>query len=238
MRILVVEDEIDLCNSIAEGLEIDGYAVDTCNDGETALELILIENYDLVILDLNLPNIDGIDILKDIKKQKKDVKTLILSARGSVADKVLGLDLGANDYLAKPFDFEELEARIRNLLRRKFTQENIILSFNRISLDTSKRTVFVNNSMTENAIVCTKELTLTKKELSLLEYFLLNKDKIISQEELMEHVWNMEADSFSNAVRVHIASLRKKLKAELGYDILKTKIGEGYYLSKDVIEDD
>lgn len=214
MRILVVEDEIDLCNAIAEGLEIDGYAVDTSNDGEKALELILIENYDLVILDLNLPNIDGIDILKEIKKQNKDVKILILSARGSVSDKVLGLDLGANDYLAKPFDFEELEARIRNLLRRKFTQENIILSFDKISLDTSKRTVFVNNSMTENAIVCTKELILTKKELSLLEYFLLNKDKIISQEELMEHVWNIEADSFSNAVRVHIASLRK---IQIGY---------------------
>ena len=228
MRLLVVEDEIDLCNAIAEGLEIDGYAVDTCNDGETALELILIENYDLVILDLNLPNIDGIDILKEIKKQNKDVKTLILSARGSVSDKVLGLDLGANDYLAKPFDFEELEARIRNLLRRKFTQENIILSFDRISLDTSKRTGFVND----------KELTLTKKEFSLLEYFLLNKEKVISQEELMEHVWNMEADSFSNAVRVHIASLRKKLKAELGYDILKTKIGEGYYLSKEVTDND
>ena len=221
MRLLVVEDEIDLCNAIAEGLEIDGYAVDTCNDGETALELILIENYDLVILDLNLPNIDGIDILKEIKKQNKDVKTLILSARGSVSDKVLGLDLGANDYLAKPFDFEELEARIRNLLRRKFTQENIILSFDRISLDTSKRTGFVND----------KELTLTKKEFSLLEYFLLNKEKVISQEELMEHVWNMEADSFSNAVRVHIASLRKKLKAELHFDIIGTKIGEGYYLN-------
>ena len=224
MRILVVEDEIDLCSAIAEGLEIDGYAVDTCYDGEEAFELISIENYDLVVLDLNLPNMDGIDILKEVRKQNKDVKILILSARSNVSDKVLGLDLGANDYLSKPFEFEELEARIRNLLRRKFVQENMILSYDTISLDTSKRIAFTNN----------KEISLTKKELALLEYFLLNKDKVISQEELMEHVWNMEADSFSNAVRVHIASLRKKLKAELNYDILQTKIGEGYFLNKDV----
>lgn len=228
MRILIVEDEIDLCNAIAEGLELDGYAVDTCYDGETAFELILIEKYDLVILDLNLPNMDGIDILKEVRKQNKDVKILILSARGSVSDKVLGLDLGANDYLSKPFEFDELEARIRNLLRRKFVQENMVLSYNRISLDTSKRIAYVDN----------KEVSLTKKELALLEYFLLNKDKVISQEELMEHVWNMKADSFSNAVRVHIASLRKKLKAELNYDILQTKIGEGYFLSKEVTNND
>jgi len=228
MRILVVEDEIDLCNAIAEGLEIDGYAVDTCNDGETAYELILVEKYDLVILDLNLPTMDGIDILKEVRKQDKEVKILILSARGSVSDKVLGLDLGANDYLAKPFDFEELEARIRSLLRRKFEQFDMILNFDKISLDTSKRTAFVGID----------ELSLTKKEFSLLEYFILNKDRVISQEELMEHVWNMEADSFSNAVRVHIASLRKKLKAVLNYDPLQTKIGEGYFLSKEVAAND
>lgn len=222
MRILVVEDEIDLCDTIAEGLQIKGYAVDTCYDGEEAYELITTENYDLVVLDLNLPNMDGIDILSNVRKQNKNIKILILSARSSVSDKVIGLDTGANDYLAKPFEFLELEARIRGLLLRSFTQESSLLTYNSISLDTVTRT----------ASVGTKQLNLTKKELSLLEYFMLNPTKVISQEEMMEHVWNMEADSFSNAVRVHIASLRKKLKVELLYDPIATKIGEGYYLCK------
>lgn len=222
MRILVVEDEMDLCDTIAEGLEIDGYAVDTCYDGEEAYVLIATETYDLVVLDLNLPGMDGIDILTEVRKQNKEVKVLILSARASVADKVIGLDTGANDYLAKPFEFEELEARIRSLLRRSFIQENTVLQWEHISLDTVKRAVSVNG----------EEVFLTKKELSILEYLFLNQSKIISQEEMMEHVWNMEADSFSNAVRVHIASLRKKLKAALSYDPIGTKIGEGYFLKK------
>ena len=221
MRILIVEDEIDLCDTIAEGLQINGYAVDTCYHGDVAYELISTETYDLVVLDLNLPGMDGIDILSEVRKTNKDLKILILSARSSVSDKVLGLDIGANDYLAKPFAFEELEARIRNLLRRSFVQENTVLLWNEISLDTVGRTVSVNDI----------DVTMTKKELALLEYFLLNQSKVISQEELMEHVWNMEADSFSNAVRVHIASLRKKLKITLGYDPIATKIGEGYYLN-------
>lgn len=220
MRILVVEDEIDLCDSIAEGLQIDGYAVDTCYDGKDAYELITTETYDLVVLDLNLPGMDGIDILTEVRKQNKEIKVLILSARASVSDKVLGLDTGANDYLSKPFDFEELEARIRCLLRRSFIQENTVLVWESISLDTIKRVAFIHG----------KALPLTKKELALLEYFLLNPNKVISQEELMEHVWNMEVDSFSNAVRVHIAALRKKLKITLSYDPIATKIGEGYYL--------
>lgn len=221
MRILIVEDEIDLCDSIAEGLQIDGYAVDTCNDGIAAYELIITEIYDLIVLDLNLPGMDGIDILKEVRKTNKDIKVLILSARSSIADKVQGLDVGANDYLAKPFAFEELEARIRSLLRRNFIQENTVLTWETLSLDTVGRTAYVNEVT----------IMLTRKELALLEYFLLNQSKVISQEELMEHVWNMEADSFSNAVRVHIASLRKKLKATMGYDPIATKIGEGYYLN-------
>lgn len=220
MRILVVEDEIDLCDSIGEGLKIDGYAVDTCYDGEEAYELITTETYDLVVLDLNLPGMEGIDILSGVRKQNKNVKILILSARSSVSDKVLGLNTGANDYLAKPFDFEELEARIRSLLRRSFIQEDTILTFGKLSLDTVKRTVTAGN----------EELPLTRKELALLEYFMLNPGKVISQEEMIEHVWNMERDSFSNAVRVHIAALRKKLKEVLAFDPIQTKIGEGYFL--------
>lgn len=222
MRILVVEDEQDLCDIIAEGLELDGYAVDKCCNGSDAYELICVERYDLVVLDLNLPGMDGMDVLRKVREQDCDVKILILSARSTVADKVAGLDGGANDYLAKPFDFQELEARIRNLLRRSFTQKETVLTWDAITLDTSARTATAGG----------ESLALTKKELAILEYFLHHPGKVISQEELMEHVWDMEADSFSNAVRVHIASLRKKLRSALYEDPIQTKIGEGYCLKK------
>lgn len=221
MRILVVEDEIELQEAIAEGLRMDGYAVDTCDNGNTAYELLYVENYDLVVLDLNLPGMDGLEVIGKIRDEKPELKVLILSARSNVIDKVKGLDSGANDYLSKPFDFEELEARIRNLLRRKFIQNNIIIRCGDIRLDTSKRVV----SVVEN------ELNLTKKEFAILEYFMLNQDRVISQEELMDHVWDCNADSFSGVIRVHMATLRKKLKVGLGYDPIETKIGEGYLLS-------
>lgn len=220
MRILVVDDEVELCDSIAEGLRMDGYATDVCYSGSEAQELLLTQPYDLAVLDLNLPGMDGIKVLKELRRQAQEVKVLILSARDTVSDKVLGLDIGANDYLAKPFDFAELEARIRGLLRRSFAQENAVLTFGDISLDTVAR----------NAVVNGVELSLTRKELALLEYFMHYPRKVISQEELMDHVWDREADSFSNAVRVHIASLRKKLRAVLPYDAIATKIGEGYFL--------
>lgn len=223
MRILVVEDEAELCAAIAEGLELDGYAVDQSGDGAEACELILVENYDLVVLDLNLPGMDGLEILRAVREQNQEVKVLILSARSAVGDKVRGLDAGANDYLAKPFAFEELEARVRGLLRRSFVQQNTVLRCGGLSLDTARRT----------ATAAGRELVLTKKELALLEYFMFHAGKIISQEELLEHVWNREADSFSNAVRVHVASLRKKLKAATGQELIQTKIGEGYYLEGD-----
>ncbi|WP_313894641.1 response regulator transcription factor [Psychrobacillus sp.] len=222
MRILVVEDELDLQEAIAEGLRIDGYAVDTCSNGEDAYEQACVGNYDLIILDLNLPKMDGLEVLEKIREEKKELKVLILSARSSVHDKVKGLDIGANDYLTKPFDFEELEARIRNLLRRKFVQENNLLTSGDIKIDLSKRSAFISEN----------ELTLTKKEFALLEYFLLNQERIVSQEELIEHVWDQNADSFSGAIRVHIATLRKKLKGLLDYDPIRTKIGEGYFITK------
>lgn len=220
MRILIVEDELDLLEAMAEGLRIDGYAVDTCDNGEEAYELLYVETYDLVILDINLPKMDGLSVLSNIRDEKPDLKVLILSARSSVEDKVKGLDLGANDYLAKPFDFAELEARIRSLLRRKFTQESSVLSFGTMKLEMAKRTVSINE----------EDVQLTKKEVALLEYFLIHKDRVISAEELMEHIWDRNMDSFSGTLRVHMSALRKKLRARLGYDPIETKIGEGYYL--------
>ncbi|WP_419743311.1 response regulator transcription factor [Paraclostridium dentum] len=220
MRILIVEDEIDLLEAIAEGLRIDGYAVDTSDDGLEGLELSIANDYDLIILDLNLPNIDGLDILKNIRSKDKLTKILILTARSSIEDRVKGLDLGANDYLIKPFHFDELEARIRCLLRIKFIQEDEELNFKNLKINTKSRKTYIDNS----------EIKLTKKEFSILEYLMKNINKTISQEELIEHVWDNSVDMFSNSVRVHINSLRKKLRVKLDEDIIKNIVGVGYII--------
>lgn len=153
MKILIVEDEKELPSTIAEGLRLDGYAIDTCDNGKEACKLCYIESYDLIILDLNLPVMDGFKVLQHIRKTNAHLKILILSARNDVFDKVKGLDNGANDYLKKPFDFVELEARIRNLLRKKKIQQDNILTFNKLKLDISKQKIFISDI----------ELKLTKK---------------------------------------------------------------------------
>lgn len=220
MRLLVVEDEAALCNSIAEGLRLDGYEVDACQDGLEALELCGVETYDLILLDLNLPGLDGMEVLRRLRQDDGETPVLILSARGQLQDKVSGLDAGANDYLTKPFHFEELEARVRSLTRRRFIQENVCLSCGDISFDTKSRTACANG----------QPLTLTRKEAGLLEYLLLHQGRVISQEEMMEHLWDGSVNSFSNSIRVHISSLRKKLRAALGYDPIQNKVGQGYMM--------
>lgn len=223
MRILIVEDDMDLQDAIAEGLRLDGYAVDTCGDGREAYERLYVENYDVAVLDLNLPGMDGLEILEKIRDEKLSLKVLILSARGSVADKVKGLDYGADDYLAKPFDFAELEARIRALMRQKFTKGTNEITCGILRLHLSERRAFVGDA----------ELTLTKKEFALLEYLMLNQNRVVSQEELIEHVWDSKADCFSGVIRVHMATLRRKLKTVLADDPIKTRIGEGYLLAEE-----
>ncbi|MGL5756677.1 MAG: response regulator transcription factor [Paraclostridium sp.] len=220
MRILVVEDEVDLLEAISEGLRIDGYAVDTSEDGEEGLELAIVNDYDLIILDLNLPNMDGLDILKNIRINDKLTKILILTARSSIKERVKGLDLGANDYLVKPFHFDELEARIRCLLRIKFIQEDEELKYKNLKINIKSRKTYIDDY----------EIKLTKKEFAILEYLMKNINKTISQEELIDHVWDNSVDMFSNAVRVHINSLRKKLKVKLDEDIIKNVVGVGYII--------
>lgn len=220
MRILIIEDETNLCNSIAEGLRMDGYEVDSCQDGLDALELCEAEHYDLILLDLNLPGMDGMEVLRRLRKEDEETRVLILSARGQIWDKVRGLDAGANDYLTKPFHFEELEARVRSLTRRKFIQKNVCLQCGEISFDTKART----------AIAKGQSLSLTRKEAGLLEYLLLHQGQVISQEEMLEHLWDNSVNSFSNSIRVHISSLRKKLRTALGYDPIQNKIGQGYMI--------
>ena len=216
MRLLIVEDEKQICDTVAKSLYGAGYEVDTCYDGEEALECILAENYDLIVLDLNLPGMDGMEILKELRQRNEETKVLILSARGQIADKVEGLDAGANDYMEKPFHLQELEARIRSLTRRKFVQKDVCLESGGIKFDTIKREAYAKG----------KKVSLTRKENGILEYLLLN----LGRPELMEHVWDASADSFSGAIRVHMSSLRKKLKAVLGYDPILNKVGEGYQI--------
>ena len=223
MRLLIVEDEKQICDTIAKSLYDAGYEVDTCYDGEEALECILAEDYDLIVLDLNLPGMDGMDILRELRQKNEETKILILSARGQIADKVEGLDAGANDYMEKPFHLQELEARIRSLTRRKFVQKDICLESGEIKFNTIRREAYAKGKM----------VPLTRKENGILEYLLLNLGRPVSQEELIEHVWDASVDSFSGSIRVHMSSLRRKLKSVLGYDPVLNKVGEGYKIREE-----
>ena len=218
MRLLIVEDEKQICDMVAKSLYGVGYEVDTCYDGEEALECILTEDYDLIVLDLNLPGMDGMEILRELRRKNEETKVIILSARGQIADKVEGLDAGANDYLSKPFHLAELEARIRSLTRRQFIQRDVCLQCGKITYDTKSRIATVDGVA----------INLTRKETGVLEYLMLHQGRPVSQEELIEHVWDSSVDSFSNSIRVHISALRKKLRAVLGYDPIRNRIGEGY----------
>lgn len=222
MHILVIEDERSLCETIVRSLRRLAYSVDFCYDGNKAIELLFAERYDLVLLDLNLPGADGMTVLRTLRQTDRDTKVLILSARSEVADKVEGLDAGANDYLSKPFHLDELEARIRSLTRRQFTQNDLILTCGRVAFDTKSRTATTDG----------QALTLTRKEIGILEYLLLNRGRPVSQEELIDHVWDNSVDNFSNSIRVHISALRKKLRAALGYDPIRNRIGEGYVMEE------
>ena len=223
MRILVVEDERALCETIVRSLRRLAYSVDPCYDGDTAIDLLGSERYDLVLLDLNLPGADGMTVLRTLRQTDRETRVLILSARSEVADKVEGLDAGANDYLAKPFHLEELEARIRSLTLRQFTQNDVVLHCGPLSFDARSRT----------ATAADQPLALTRKETGILEYLLLHRGRPVSQEELLEHVWDNSVDNFSNSIRVHISALRKKLRAALGYDPVRNRIGEGYLIEEE-----
>ena len=223
MHILVVEDERALCETIVRSLRRLAYSVDFCHDGNKAIELLGVERYDLALLDLNLPGADGMTVLRTLRQNDRDTKVLILSARSEVADKVEGRDAGAKDYLAKPFHLEDLEARISRLTRRQFTQNDVVLTCGELSFDTKTRIAAAGG----------QELSLTRKEIGILEYLLLNQGRPVSQEELLDHVWDNSVDNFSNSIRVHISALRKKLRAALGFDPVRNRIGEGYVMEEE-----
>jgi DNA-binding response OmpR family regulator len=217
VKLLIIEDETVLRKALAKGFQKHGYTLDTAEDGEQALEFYFSNQYNLIILDLNLPIIDGLDVLTEIRKENKEIPVLILSARSEVSDKIVGLDMGANDYLAKPFHFDELEARVRALLRRDFKTADTIIESESVRLDTALKKVLYNDN----------EVQLTKKEYGIFEYLMINKGKVIGVNELTESVWaGSDADMYSNAVKVHINAIRKKLPD----DIIKNAIGQGYYV--------
>jgi DNA-binding response OmpR family regulator len=205
MKLLLIEDEEDLSTILSAGLRKCGYAVDSAGDGEEALDFYNSCEYDVVILDLNLPKIDGLEVLQTIRNKDNKTKILILSARSAVNDRVQGLDMGANDYLTKPFDFLELEARIRTLSRIAYIQQENELTCSGIRLNMATKVVSFH----------AVKLALTKKEYAILEYMMFHKNRVISADQLLDHVWDSDADLYPSTMKYHIHSLKKKL-AEAG----------------------
>jgi DNA-binding response OmpR family regulator len=227
MRILVVEDEKDLAAAIADSLRRDGYAIDIAPDARSAIDLTAINPYDLVCLDLNLPDGDGLDVCRQVLGGTRPAlsdaatpKILMLTARGSVDDRIRGLDEGADDYLVKPFSLGELSARVRALLRRDTATGGSIISLAGIEMDTARHEVVFNGH----------PVPLTVKEFALLRWFLLHPEEVHSAERLLEHVWDEHADPFTNTVRMTLSNLRRKLAATGVTPPIVTLPGRGYML--------
>ena len=222
MRILVVEDEKKVASFIKKGLEEEYYSVDIALDGKEGSKLAITEEYDLIILDIMLPYKDGITILKEIRLEKINTPVLMLTAKDGIADKVLGLDSGSDDYLAKPFAFDELLARIRALLRRNSVEKNLLLKVDGLVIDTQSHKIFRNES----------EIFLTPKEYSILEYLIRNKNKVISRVKLSEHVYDYHFDSDTNVIDVYINKLRNKIDKGFEKQLLHTIRGVGYTIKE------
>ena len=223
MRILIVEDERALCDAIARSLRNLAYSVDCCHDGQEALDLLNVEAFDLVVLDLNLPRIDGMTVLRELRKTDCETKVLILSARGEVSDKVAGLDAGANDYLTKPFATQELLARIRAMTRDQTAQGTSRLQVGNITLD---RATFELSSPVGS-------FRLANKEFQVLELLMCNPRQLISTERFLEKIWGYDNDAEINVVWVYLSYLRKKLAALQSSVQIKAKRNAGYYLEVD-----
>ncbi|MBI5806853.1 MAG: response regulator transcription factor [Ignavibacteriales bacterium] len=220
MRILVVEDEKKVASFIKKGLEEEYYQVDTASNGKEALDLVYDNEYDLIISDVMMPVMDGIQFVKNIRQNNILTPVLLLTVKDSTADKVKGLDSGADDYLTKPFSFEELTARIRALLRRKESTKENILKADNLKMD------LVAHKVTRND----EEIILTPKEYSILEYLLRNKNKIVSRTKLLEHVYDFHFDTGTNVIDVYINKLRSKIDTPKEKQLLHTVRGAGYVL--------
>ncbi|MBR6401251.1 MAG: response regulator transcription factor [Firmicutes bacterium] len=223
MRILVVEDEPNLNNVISKRLKKEGYSVDSAFDGETALEYILSIEYNAVVVDLMIPRKNGIEVVREMRARGNVTPVLILTARDSVSDRVAGLDAGADDYLVKPFAFDEFLARIRALFRRNTAFTANVLKVADLEMDMNRRTVSRGGNV----------IQLSSKEFTILEYLIRNKNVVLSREQIEQNAWDLSFDGGSNIVDVYIRYLRKKIDS--GYDkkLIHTVYGSGYILKED-----
>jgi len=220
MRILIVEDEKKVAGFIKKGLEEETYAVDVAYDGEEGFHLADMNQYDMIILDLMLPKMDGLEILTRLRDKKLSTPILLLTAKDAVEDKVTGLNKGADDYLTKPFAFSELLARVRSLLRRGQAETKTVLTVGDLSLD------MVSHKVNRGG----EEIELTGKEYSLLEYFMRNEGKVLTRTMIAEHVWDYNFDTFTNVIDVYVNHLRKKIDKKYPSKLLHTLRGVGYVM--------
>jgi heavy metal response regulator len=220
MRLLVVEDEQKLASFIEQGLTEEGYAVDVASDGEFGLNMALDQVHDLVILDISLPKKDGLMVLKEMREARIATPVLLLTVRANIEDKVLGLDAGADDYLTKPFAFQELVARVRALLRRRAETAPPVLQVADVTLDPARRTVERNG----------EKIELTPREFSLLDYFMRNTDRVLTRTMIAEHVWDYNFDTSTNVIDVYVNYLRKKIDTDRDPKLLQTVRGVGYVM--------
>ena len=230
MRILVVDDEPDLVTALARGLKREGYAVDTATSGEEALAKASWNPYDLVCLDLNMPDLDGLEVCNSLRTssfQGMTPRVLMLTARDTIEDRIRGLDVGADDYLVKPFSFDELAARIRSLLRRDSGRTGSVIEIGSLMVDTSRHIAKRGGRLLE----------LTSKEFTLLRYFMSKSGQVVSQSELLDHVWDEHADPVTNTVRVTVGTLRRKISIDDEVDLIETVVGSGYRLLEEPIRE-
>lgn len=223
MRILVVEDERDLNRVISKRLESEGYSVDRCFDGEEALDFIDVGEFDAIIMDIMMPHINGIEVLKQMRSRNNTTPVLLLTARDGIGDRVNGLDAGADDYLVKPFAFEELLARIRVMTRKASGNSTNVFSAADLTMDLNSHTVVRGDV----------NINLSAKEFEILEYLLRNKGIVLSREKIESHVWNFDYSGGTNVVDVYIRYLRKKIDDEFEPKLIHTVRGCGYVLRVD-----
>lgn len=223
MNVLIVEDEKSLAKEMYTFLKNEGYVCEVTHTGQEASEKIFVNPYDFLLLDLGLPDYEGLNLLKEAKEANQEAAIIILTARGSTDDKVKGLDLGADDYLAKPFSLLELSSRMQAIIRRKHGLKKNVMNVHGFQVDLTNRSISHNDTM----------ISLTKKEFDILQYLLINKNRVITRVQLTEHIWDnaLEADYDSNYVDVHIKNLRKKLSQYEDVDWIETVRGIGYRLN-------
>lgn len=223
MRLLIIEDTKELADSMKAGLEKAGFYIDVSYNGLEGEEKAYTNGYDAILLDLNLPDKDGIDILKFLRSEHIDTPVVIITARDEIEERALGLDLGADDYLTKPFQLLELRARVQAVIRRFHGRSNPVIEINGLSVHSASRTAAWRG----------KPISLSAKEFDILEYIAQRHPAIVSSEEIVEHVYDESFDPFSTVLRVHLTKLRKKLTEAAGKDILITTRGKGYSLCSD-----